>query len=160
MAYAEKTVVPVERSRAEIERILTNYGATSFVSGWDQRGAQIGFQAAGRMVRFNLPLPDRKDKKITHVNKRGWLEERTDAQKEIQYQQELRRRWRALALVIKAKLEAVETGITTFESEFLAHIILPDGTTVGQWAGPQLEQVYATGVMPKSILALPAPEGS
>ena len=33
-------------------------------------------------------------------------------------------------LVIKAKLEAVEAGVTTFEQEFLANMVLPDKTTV------------------------------
>jgi hypothetical protein len=58
-------------------------------------------------------------------------------------------RWRALALVIKAKLEAVAAGITTVEQEFLAHIVLPDGhTTVGTWMAPQLAAAYDAGTMP------------
>ena len=44
--------------------------------------------------------------------------------------------------MIKAKLEAVETGITTFEEEFFAHFVLPGGKTVFQEAMPMLEQVY------------------
>jgi hypothetical protein len=60
-------------------------------------------------------------------------------------------------LVIKAKLEAVETGITSFESEFLAHILLPDGSTFGQWAAPELERVYLSGKMPQKLLGLAPP---
>ena len=60
----------------------------------------------------------------------------------------MRQRWRALALVIKAKLEAVEADITTLEAEFLAHIALPSGATVGEWVGPQLDAVYGSGEMP------------
>ena len=41
-----------------------------------------------------------------------------------------RQRWRALNLAIKAKLEAVESGIVTFDQEFLAHIVGPSGQTV------------------------------
>ena len=51
-------------------------------------------------------------------------------------------------LVIKAKLEAVEAQISTIEDEFLAHIALPDGRTVGEWLGPQLGAVYAQHAMP------------
>jgi hypothetical protein len=51
-------------------------------------------------------------------------------------------RWRCLALVIKAKLEAVESGITTFEDEFLAHIMMPDGQTVGQHVRPNIASAY------------------
>ena len=47
-----------------------------------------------------------------------------------------RQRCRALLLIIRAKLEAVESGITTLEIEFLANILLPDGGTVGQWLSP------------------------
>lgn len=63
----------------------------------------------------------------------------------------------ALKLVIQAKLEAVEAGITTFEDEFLAHLVLPSGETFGEWAAPQLERAYITGAMPSSLLGLPAP---
>ncbi len=52
-------------------------------------------------------------------------------------------RW--LALVIKAKLEAVESGITMFEEEFLAHIVLPDGKTAGEHVIPAIESSYQTG---------------
>jgi len=54
-------------------------------------------------------------------------------------------------LVIKAKLEAVETGITTFQDEFLAHIMLPDGSTVSEFVGPQLEIAYENGEMPRLL---------
>ena len=65
-----------------------------------------------------------------------------------------RQTWRALALVVKAKLEAVDAGITVFEEEFLAHIVLPDGRTVGQFTLPQVESAYLTGKMPKLLPGL------
>jgi hypothetical protein len=43
-----------------------------------------------------------------------------------------------LALCIKAKLEAVEAGIVTFDEEFFAHIVLPGGQTVGERLIPEL----------------------
>jgi hypothetical protein len=54
--------------------------------------------------------------------------------------------------VIKAKLEAVAAGITTIEDEFLAHTVLPDGSTFGEWAKPQLEEAYRLGSMPTHLL--------
>ena len=53
-----------------------------------------------------------------------------------------------MVLVIKAKLEAVESGITTFENEFLANIVLPDGQIVSDFMLPQIEHCYITGKMP------------
>ena len=73
---------------------------------------------------------------------------RTAAAQRSAWEQACRKRWRALLLIIRAKLEAVESGITTLESEFLANIVLPDGGTVGQWLAPQIDAAYATVRLP------------
>ena len=143
--YAENTQVPSERSRGEIERTLQRYGADQFMYGWQNTEAVIAFRADGRNVQFRLPMPSRQDPEFT-LTPTG--RERSASQADAEFEKAIRQRWRALALVIKAKLEAVEAGITEFESEFLAHILLPDGTTVGSWARPQLAHAYTTGAMP------------
>lgn len=147
MSYAEGTSVPVERSRAEIEQVLSRYGASSFVSGWDQHRAVLGFTCKDRQVRFVLPLPKKDDERFTHRKDKGWAyaRKRTEADAKKLYEQECRRLWRALALTVKAKLEAVQSGIATFDQEFLAHIVLPGGRTVGDMAIPQLADAYETG---------------
>jgi hypothetical protein len=114
--------------------------------GWQEGRALVGFQMNGKQVKFILPLPDRNDREFTHTPARGNL--RSPEQQEAAYEQAVRQRWRALALVIKAKLEAVEAGITIFEDEFMAHIVLPDGRTVGEYMLPQIEDSYRTGRMP------------
>lgn len=153
VSYAEKTSVSPERSKAEIEGLLRKYGADQFISGWGDGRAMIGFRANKRFIRFELPLPDPKERRFTHVKHRGrYFEQvRTENQAAEAYEQEIRRRWRALALVIKAKLEAVESGITSFEHEFMAHIVLPDGKTVGQHVTPRIEEAYATGNLPRLL---------
>jgi hypothetical protein len=151
MSYAENTEVPVDRSRAEIEKLLTRYGADQFFSGWDLGKAMIGFRARGKMVRFTLPLPAKDEKRFLRDG-RGVV--RSLKGRENAWEKEIRRRWRALALCIKAKLEAVESGIATFEQEFLAHFLLPDGKTVGEWIAPQLDAAYADGRMPKILPGL------
>jgi hypothetical protein len=154
--YAAKTQVPVERSRAEIERTLARYGAEQFVYGWDRAGAVIGFVVtteAGqrRQVRFQLPLPDRNDPEFT-TYKRGYSDHlREPSAAEKLWEQACRQRWRALNLVVKAKLEAVEAGIATFEDEFLAYTMLPGGETVGQWLAPRLDEVYLGGKLPRLL---------
>ena len=124
--YAETTKVPVSRSRDELERILARYGADAFGYGWDNGRAVVSFRAQQRYIRFAMEIP-------------------LNAQEE-------RQRWRALVLVVKAKLEAVESGITTFEDEFLAHVVLPDNRTVSDWLGPQIEDAYTQGGMPKLLM--------
>jgi hypothetical protein len=145
--YAAKTEVPEHQSRTEIERTLTRYGATAFAYGWsaDHGRAQVMFELAGRRMRFEIATPDRAEKRFTHDH-RGYR--RSEASMRAAYDQETRRLWRSLLLVVKAKLEAVETGIVSLEEEFLAHVVLPDNSTVGQWVEPQLAALYGGGDMP------------
>ena len=144
--YAAATDVSSERSRAEIERTLHRYGARQFLYGYDQSRAIVGFQINNRQVRFVLPLPDRDDREFTHTPSRGT--ERSPAQQEAAYEQAVRQKWRALNLVIKAKLEAVEAGIVTFDAEFLAHLVLPNGRTVADEVVSKVEIAYETNQMP------------
>lgn len=148
MTYAVNTSVSVEKSKAEIERILQRYGASSFAQMWCDEKAMIQFEMNDRRVRFMLPLPDRWDPKfvLTPTGK-----ERAEPASLKEWEQGCRQRWRALALAIKAKLEAVETGITMFDQEFLAHIVLPDGSTAGDFMLPQVEHAYLHGDMPKLL---------
>lgn len=143
--YAESTSVSSDKSRAEIERTLSRYGATSFMYGWQQDRAVVAFEMQGRRVRFLLPMPDRADREFT-LTPTG--KKRSETQAQAAYEQATRQRWRALALVIKAKLEAVESGITEFEEEFMAHIVLPNGQTVGEHMVPQIARAYESGRMP------------
>lgn len=154
--YAANTDVSSARSRDEIERTLTRYGADQFFYGWQDDAAAVGFRMQDRHVRFVLPMPSKTERRFTH-HSRGVRT--TDAALK-EWEQAVKQRWRALALVIKAKLEAVESGISEFESEFLANIVLPDGTTAGQWMRPQIAQAYATAAMPSLLPMLPAPEAN
>lgn len=146
-AYAEKTKVPASQSRMEIERILERYGATAFASGWKGNVAVITFEASGRRIRFTLPIPDKADKEFKRDPRASWRV-LTDHQAQEKWEQVVRQKWRAMALAIKAKLEVVESGIATFEEEFMAHIVLPNGSNVGEWMKPQLQGVYDGGAMP------------
>ena len=150
--YAETTAVSSGRSRAEIENTLARYGANRFMYGWDQESAVIAFEMHGRRIQFRLPLPDRDAEEFTQT---PTGRQRAATKAAEAYEQAVRQRWRALALVIKAKLEAVDAGITVFEDEFLAHIVLPSGETVGHWMRPQIEATYQSGTMPS---LLPAPK--
>jgi len=143
--YAANTEVSSDRSRSEIERTLRRYGASAFGYAWEGQSAQIAFRLADRQIRFTLPLPDQRSREFT-LTPTG--RERSRSSAEEAYEQAVRQRWRALALVIKAKLEAVEAEISTVEREFLDAIMLPDGRTVGDWLGPQLAAVYTSNSMP------------
>jgi len=116
MPYAEKTKVPVSRSKAEIEALVKKYGAEAFGAMEMQGRIQIVFQMAGRNLLFRVDLP-----------------EGDQAQRSL---------FRALLLTIKGKLESAERGIETFEEAFLANIVLPNGQTVADDTIPKIEAAY------------------
>jgi hypothetical protein len=122
--YARRTQVPAERTRLEIEGLMRQRGADQFFSGGDAERSVLAFRLNGRHLRFQLPLGGRLNA------------------------QQVRSRWRALLLVIKARLEAIDLGILTIEDAFLAETVLPDRQTVAEYMAPQIEAAYSTGKMP------------
>lgn len=135
MSFAEKTKVPVEQSRTEIERTLQRYGATRFAYFTETGKAIVVFEAKDRRLRFDLPVPAGEGEKD---------------------KQSCRQKWRALLLCIKAKLESVTSGIETFEEAFLAHVVMPDGLTVLQHTHERIQIAYKGGEMTP---LLPGPKG-
>jgi hypothetical protein len=135
MSYAEKTHVPVDRSQAEIKKILSKYDATGFAYGESGQQSIVMFEMARRRIKFVLPMPQKPSVGATQQSIKT-------------YEQLCRTRWRALVLAIKSKLECVESGLTTLEAEFMAHIVLPNGRTVGEAMLPQIAQSYDNGKMP------------
>jgi hypothetical protein len=143
--YAAGTEVPTDRSRGEIEKTLRRYGANQFAYAWDEGHAIIGFTAHNRQVRFVIPLPDAEDDEftLTDTGRQRSATAAADA-----YERAVRQRWRVLALVVKAKLEAVAAGLVSFEDEFLAFTVLPGGVTVADTVRDKVAQAYATGQVP------------
>ena len=152
--YASDTKVSAEKSRAEIERTLIRYGADSFVYANFPTHAIVMFQLLNRRIKFMVPLPDKSSPEFTRTPHKNQL--RSDDAALRAWEQACRQKWRALNLCIKAKLEAVDAGISEFDDEFLANILLPDGQTMGEWSKPQIKEAYQIGVMP-SMLPLSGP---
>ncbi len=144
--YARDTSVSSELSRLEIEKTLIRYGAENFAYATASGKALIGFTMYSRQVKFILPLPKKEEFKLTPTGR-----DRTEKSQYDAWEQACRQRWRALLLVIKAKLEAVECGISVFEEEFMANIVLPDGRTAGDFMLPQITRAYETGTMPPML---------
>lgn len=155
--YAEGTTVSVTDSQSEIATLLRRFGADGYHLGWEGNIALVGFKYQGRLVRFVVNLPDPADDEFWVTPSRGLR--RTADQARKAHEAEERRRWRSVTLAIKAKLEAVATGIATFEDEFLAYTVLPDGSTVSQRIQPQIDEAYRTGVAPR-LLQIEGPGGA
>ena len=154
--YAEGSSVSIARSREEIEKTLKKYGATGFMYGEEsfegKTTAAVGFQMRGRHYRLLLPYPPVEKSRIIRANMR-----RTDVQMKEAHEAEIRRLWRSLTMIVKAKLEAVESQITTVEREFLADTVLSNNQTFYEWAEPQIVKTYESGEMPPFLPGISSP---
>lgn len=146
MTYAAKTTVPAEKSRQEIEKLLRRFGAEGFGYASERDRAQLMFRIRSSspeitlLIRMTIPLPDESSRLITHDG-RGMR--RSESQRRDALDQWTRQRWRAILLIVKAKLEAVATGISTVEREFLPDVVDPSsGRTVEESVLPALSSNY------------------
>ncbi len=160
--YATQTQVSSDATKIEIERTLRRYGADQFMSGWQNNSAIVGFRINERMFRISVPLPDPDSDELNFREVRtptGQVgrTERSRKTRDNLYEQLVRTRWRALLLVLKATLEAVDVGIFTLEEALVAHTLLANNQTVAEWVEPQIAQVYKSGEMPENLPGLPAP---
>lgn len=157
--YAKDTSVSVERSRAEIETILGRYGASAFAYATEANRAMVGFRitdttGTNLAIRMTLPLPARDDEAFTRRKSYGNRIVGNDPMRANKlWEQACRSSWRALCLVIKAKLEACAVGISTVEREFMADVVTPDGRTIGQILSPQLKAISDGGTVPRLLPA-------
>ncbi len=151
--YASKTKTASGKSKSEIERTLMRYGATGFMYMWKGNNALIAFEMDKYHVRLNVPMPDKNSKEFTHTAT-GRVR-KNSADMLAVWEQATRQRWRAILLIVKAKLEAVESGIRTIEQEFMGDFVLPDGRTVTEVMLPKIQGAIQSGKMP--LLALPGP---
>lgn len=150
--YAARSDVSSDRSKAELERVLARYGATRFGYLSEPEAVQIAFEMKGRRFKYRLPMPNRDDPSICEYQQGSRTFRRVEPEIAKRYEQATRQRWRALLLIVKAKLEGVELGIVSLDDEFLAQTVMSSGETVGDWARPQLQQMYLNGAMPPLML--------
>ncbi len=156
--YASGTTVSAEKSRLELEGLLAKHGATQrAVMTNDACGlVSIAFIIHAHKYRLDVPLPNRAEFDRPKKPPHGWLSwtvARRVSWAEGQCAQAQRERWRAVVLACKAKLELVRMGISTIEREFLADLVLPDGSTAAQTIGVYMEKLISNGY--REPLALP-----
>jgi hypothetical protein len=147
--YANRTEVPIEKSKSQIEALLRAHKASQFHTGWDATRDIMEFGWQGKQIRFVLPRVTRAQAAKAR-GMRGGFEKWMEAAD--------RQRWRALLLVIRAKLEAVEAGIAIFEEEFLAHIVVPGrNETIGEIFVPRITDgsFNTDRLLPEGEVAVP-----
>lgn len=131
MTYAKTTKVPIERTVGEIQRVLNKAGATGFAYATQENKAFIAFSFSSRSVKIKIKLPHPPSANANQASIKT-------------YEQAKRSIWRSLLLVVKAKVESIESGIETFDEAFLPHILLDHGQTVGEKIIHKIEELNKT----------------
>lgn len=152
--FAVGTKVSVEKTRAELDTLLSKYGATARgIVVKDLAGvAQVAFVLRGLPYRLDVPLPKMGNGEPESAP-RGWRVW-GDLERELwhvkKHEQACRERWRVLLLLVRAKLEAVRLGMSTVEKEFMPDLVLDNGETVYHELGASIQRALAAG-MPLSL---------
>jgi hypothetical protein len=105
---------------------------------------------SARQIRFSIPLPTADDMpKGDGRNTAISPTRRTEMAEQAR-----RQKGRALMLVIKAKLESIESKVETLEQAFLANVVLADSLTVYERTQQLIAFEYETGRVQPMVRAL------
>lgn len=149
MAYAETTKVPLEQSIAEIIGMVRRAGAERLGQYQERDRYVVMFTLGDRQMKFTVPLvveytgPRQAGNGVV-IDPAKWIDQKN------------RQKGRALMLVIKAKLESVESGVETFEEAFLANIVIHSGQTVYESIREPLALQYTEGKVGPLMLGGPS----
>lgn len=141
--YAQGTTVSIQRSIAELTALTRKFGAKKFGYTSDEDGRSvITFATEQRVYRLEVEPSHPDEHRKTPTGR--W---RDIAGAERAAEEETSRRWRSLVLLMKALLVAIDDGLMDTQTALLPWTLLPDGSTISQWAGPALDDAYNGGQM-------------
>ena len=117
------TSVSIEKSKEDINQLLRKFGCRGIQWTWLDEKEILRFihefelKGVKHSITFEINIPD-----IGKRRGRGY---------DKMFVRNERQAYRIVVHIIKAKLTAVETGVETFENEFLSKILyqLPSGRT-------------------------------
>jgi len=113
--------------KAEIEMTLGKLGASDFEFGYSRESAFVSFTFRGQAVRFSMPLPARKSRARDQERARDhWMADCAV-------------NWELLQDLLVKKLTMVKVELTSFEEEFMARLVMPDGRTFAEHAWPLIK---------------------
>lgn len=144
--FASDTSVPVDRTRAEINKLLTEWKCASI--GWTDHIAEstvsVEFtwlrEDAMYRVRFTIAIPKTKPPR-DRWSRPSLLSENEKAQA-------WRSAHRLLLLKLKADLNAAQSGLAKAEEIFLPWMVDRNGRTIAEIIVPQLRENYSLPALP------------
>ena len=128
--YAEKTTVASAQTQMQIQALVQRYGGEEFTVSLKEGHALLGFRLGGRAIRLTLPLPKPGEPEFRRYYRGMYTYERTDSAAQKLWEQACRANWRALLLVVRAKLEAIAIGILDVDEAFFGDVMTAAGGTV------------------------------
>lgn len=162
---AVDSVVAVDKSIAQIKKLVVEYGCSGFRVSEDYAKGTIVVTfvlnpPSGGHVPVDIPIQiDKVYDALYGDVKTNWNDRNPAATKQRRREQAARTAWRNMNLLIEASLSSVSLGVQTIEEVFMAHtlVALADGRTarmtdyLAQTAG-----ALAPGV--RALLASPLQE--
>ena len=149
--FASDTAVPVDRTRAEINKLLAAWqcAAIGWIDHLAERKVAVEFtwhrDGALYKVRFTIGVPLRVECPSRHP--RGTWDSVTKRYYRDLNDDELGQGWRSahrlLLLKLKADLNAAEAGLARAEEIFLPWMVDRNGRTVADMMLPILKEQYA-----------------
>jgi hypothetical protein len=130
--YAEGTQVPVSRSHDQIKAELRRVGADQIGVMEGGGKAYVVFKVRDVLYRIASVPIDPKSKRDPEA--------------------EQRRQWRAITLLVKAKVVSINEKISTVEREFLSDAVMPDGSVLADHSQKLITSAYADNGPPKLLL--------
>lgn len=125
--YVRGSSITAAASQAEIQDLLARSGATDVRCASEDGRAAIAFASGSRHYRIVLSLPRPSEEPLRPPS---------TGQPAKSAQEGARQRWRALAALVRAKLEAVDSGIVTFDQEFVGYRLAPYERPAQRTGGP------------------------
>jgi len=100
--YAINTETSVDKSKTDISRLLSRYGATTTSINETQQFALVAAEIHGVQIRIRLDLPQKNDPNITMTPQKRY---RSKPAREKEYQRAIKSTWRALFMILNSRLK-------------------------------------------------------
>ncbi|GEM_PF-665059 len=153
--FARQTSVTIERSQEELRRLLRDYGGDDIFMGSSesQAAALVQFRYHGIPMQFRLRTPAMSEERFHFTrDKRGFKRQFSNEQTRRLWDQACRQQWRVVILIVRANLEAVESGTLKPEEAFLPYLLLPNGRNVADNLGGGVSKWIAGGNTPRMLM--------
>jgi hypothetical protein len=129
----ETTEIETTKTVSDIQRVLSSYGATQIVLGYETGQVQsLSFSIIFNAQEIPFTLPCKWEPIFKHLQSKRAVLTR-DKKKERDIGQARRVAWRQILRWIEAQFALVDTGMAQVQEVFLPYLLANDGKTLYQY---------------------------